>query len=349
MDSIPVPAASIHCADLSTWRQPPGALVLIDVARGRLALGALFSADPVVEASYHHGFPADLGGGPYQRRAWLTNPLSAELSATYVVDGTGVPGTFATVGDALQQWKTDDRPRALIRIGDNRSYPETLAIDLQATQRGSFLAIEAADGMRPHLQLAGPLTVTGDRPDFVLTLGGLLIEGQIRLETSISRLRLIHSTLVPGLSITDGSIPSPEPSIVATAGTPAAPLNDRLSLEFAFSISGGIAIPRLARRLTLLDSIVDGAIGPAPDDTTTGATGPMLYAERCTVRGEASLRGIEYASASIFERRVTCERVQEGCVRFSYVQPLSRVPRRYRCEPDLAEALEIELAEQAAP
>lgn len=349
VDGVPVPAASIRCADLSTWRQPPGALVLVDVARGRFALGALFAADPAVEVSYHYGFPADLGGGPYQRRAWLTHPLHAELAATYTVDGSGLPGTFPTIGAALQQWRDDDRPRALVRIRDNRSYNEALAIDLLPAQRGSFLAIEAADGMRPHLQLSGPLGVSGDHPAFVLTLGGLLIEGQVAIESSISRLRLIHTTLVPGLSIADGIVPSSEPSIMATAGTPAAPLNDRLAVELAFSITGRIALPKLARRLTLLDSIVDGGIGPAIDDTTADATGPVLYAERCTLRGAMNLRGIEYASACIFDGETSCERVQQGCVRFSFVPALARVPRRYRCQPDLAESLEIEVAEQAGP
>ncbi|EPE96727.1 hypothetical protein [Rhizobium grahamii] len=345
VDGIEVPAASIRCADLSTFRQPADATVLVDVARGRFALGALFSTDPVVEISYHYGFPADLGGGPYQRQAWLTDPVRAELTATYLVNGSGLPGTFSTIGAALQQWKDDDRPRSLIRISDNRSYVEAINIELDVSQRGEFLAIEAADGMRPHLQLTGAMTVTGSRPDFVLTLAGLLIEGQVRVEDTISRLRLVHSTLVPGLGIVDGSAPAGEPSIVALAGSTATPLNVGLSVELAFSISGAIALPRLARHLILLDSIVDGALLPAPDDLDPDTSGPMLYSERSTVRGTANLRGIEYASTSIFENLVTCERVQKGCVRFSYVHPLSRVPRRYRCQPDLAEALEIEIAE----
>jgi len=347
VDGIEVPAASIRCADLSTFRQPADATVLIDVIRGRFALGALFPTDPVVEISYYYGFPADLGGGPYQRQAWLTDPVLAELAATYPVDTSGLPGTFSTIGAALQQWRDDDRPRALIRIGDNRSYVEAIAIDLDVSQRGEFLAIEAADGMRPHLQLAGAMTVTGNHPDFVLTLGGLLIEGQVRVEDTISRLRLVHSTLVPGLGIVDGSPPAGDPSIVALSGSPATPLNVGLSVELAFSISGAIAMPRLSRHLILLDSIVDGGLLAAPDDAAPDTTGPMLYAERSTVRGTANLRGIEYASTSIFESQVTCERVQEGCVRFSYVHPLSRVPRRYRCQPDLAEALEIEVVEQS--
>ena len=35
---------------------------------------------------------------------------------------------------------------------------------------------------------------------------------------------------------------------------------------------------------------------------------------------------------------VTADRRQDGCVRFSYVAPGSRTPRRHRCEPDLSAA-----------
>ena len=35
-------------------------------------------------------------------------------------------------------------------------------------------------------------------------------------------------------------------------------------------------------------------------------------------------------------QHVETERLQSGCVRFSYLTPGSTVPRRFRCEPDLA-------------
>jgi hypothetical protein len=48
----------------------------------------------------------------------------------------------------------------------------------------------------------------------------------------------------------------------------------------------------------------------------------------------------------IFEGLVTAERIQVGCVRFSYVPAGSRTPRRYRSQPDLAERRAI-AAEEA--
>ena len=72
--------------------------------------------------------------------------------------------------------------------------------------------------MRPHIIPQGPPTVSGDGPDFVLTLGGLLVEGQVKIETSIAHLRLIHTTLVPGLAIVDGTAPQTEPSLAIAGG-----------------------------------------------------------------------------------------------------------------------------------
>ena len=41
------------------------------------------------------------------------------------------------------------------------------------------------------------------------------------------------------------------------------------------------------------------------------------------------------ASEVIFTGPVVAERLQEGCVRFSFVPAGSKTPRRYRCQPDL--------------
>jgi hypothetical protein len=45
---------------------------------------------------------------------------------------------------------------------------------------------------------------------------------------------------------------------------------------------------------------------------------------------------------------VRSEKKQRGCVRFSYVPPGSLTPRRFRCQPDLEIATQIDAAERAA-
>jgi hypothetical protein len=65
--------------------------------------------------------------------------------------------------------------------------------------------------------------------------------------------------------------------------------------------------------------------------------GPRASLERSTVIGGTSVRELSLASDSIFLGPVRCLRLQTGCVRFSYVAPGSRTPRRYRCQPDDAD------------
>jgi hypothetical protein len=345
VDGQPVPADAVRCHDLSVWAQPDPATVTIDVKLGRLALGQNFVPTQNVEAYYHYGFPADLGGGPYARRAWLSKLSLAE--AVYVVDKSGAPGKFATVTDALNQWAGDGGPDAIIRIGDNHTYAETLTIDVQPA-KGRRLAIEASDGCRPHLRLTGSLAIQGDRSDFTLTIGGCLIEGAIDLQGSLYRLRLLHTTLVPNVSIAefDPSLPIPitliPPSLTAAGGA----ANTELRVEIAFSIVGGIRMPEHAAALFALDSIIDGF--PAAAIAGVGAAdapGPPVHLERCTVRGTTHVRQIDLATEVIFDGVVTAERIQTGCVRFSYVEPGSRTPRKYRCQPGLAERSEIEAAQ----
>jgi hypothetical protein len=71
------------------------------------------------------------------------------------------------------------------------------------------------------------------------------------------------------------------------------------------------------------------------------APGPALYSERTTIRGRILVRQIDLATETVFDGHVESQRTQIGCIRFSYVTPLSRAPRRYRCQPDLAERTAI--------
>jgi hypothetical protein len=61
-----------------------------------------------------------------------------------------------------------------------------------------------------------------------------------------------------------------------------------------------------------------------------------LTVARCTVFGQVQAHEIALAENSIFNGKVCVARRQKGCVRFCYVPPESRTPRRYECQPDLA-------------
>ena len=290
--------------------------------------------------------PADLGGGPYRRRAWLIRRnFAADVRVIAVGGATGHP----TLAAALLDWASDGRRNAIISIRDNRTYDETVAVDVTSAT-GNTLAFEAADGMRPHLRLRGPLTISGNRPDFAVTLSGLLIEGRVAIEGSLHRLRVPSFDGGAGrFDRRDGTTAAgpdrAEPQGRRHSGERGL-ANQELAVEIAFSIVGAIRLPAHAEGLTILDSIVDGA----GQDAIAGVEaanrpGPALRCERVTIRGRCLLREVTLATETIFDGLVDTARVQKGCVRFSYAPPASRLPRRYRCQPDLATRKAIEEAE----
>ncbi len=348
VDGQPIPLDRVRCRNLEAWGQPSDDLIGIDVDRGRLALGPDLVPADEVEVWYHYGFSADLGGGPYTRRAWMVRPKLARLVLEVSTDA----GAFPTIAAALAQWVSQGRPDCVIRISDNRTYAEPIAIE---PENGNFIAIEAGDGRRPHLRLEGPLRITGNHPESTVVLSGLLIEGRVEIEGSIDTLRLLHTTLVPGETVAERDpsaapvSPKPiEPSIHAVATDPAGdPVNTELRVELAFSICGPIRLPESAELLVALDSIIDGA-GTAAIEGLGGDPGPPTRIERSTVRGETRVREIDLASGTIFDGLVTTERQQRGCVRFCFVPSGSVTPRRYRCQPDLAIRRAITEAEEAA-
>jgi hypothetical protein len=356
INGAPVPLSRVRCRNLDTWGQPTGNQVAIDVATGRIALGPLAAtaaATGGVSVWYHHGFPGNLGGGPYRRRAWLIKP-AAGVQILEVNDG-GAAGTFATIAAALAQWAGPlGKPDCIIRVGDSRTYTDALNIE---PADGHSIAIEAADGSRPHLLLPQPLTITGNHDSSSVTLGGLLIEGRVEIAGSLGRLRLIHTTLVPGVSIAspDPALPPApptpvQPSIVASeTRADGSPANTELRIEAAFSIMGSLRVPDHAELIALLDCALDAIAGAAIAGPAPNSFGPACRIERCTIRGPVRARQIDLASDSIFDGLVTVQRQQTGCIRFSYVPPDSVTPRRYRCQPDLAVRRALEAAGPLTP
>jgi hypothetical protein len=102
--------------------------------------------------------------------------------------------------------------------------------------------------------------------------------------------------------------------------------NTGLQITLDRSVCGPLENGPGAHLDTVRDSIVDGRGAAA-------LTAPAVAIERTTVLGAAGVRSIQ-ASNSIFTGDVVAERRQTGCVRYSYLPPGSRVPRRFRCQPD---------------
>lgn len=337
---VAVPASDVGCANLANWggfAQPAGTRVMIDPTRGRL-LAPSGRAGPFT-VSHFHGFSMALGGGEYPRGKWLVQPAP----------GGSVPVMVGGGGGALAAALAAPRAtlHTLFEITDSASY--LLNANL-ALAPGETLTIQARDEARPHVRLAGgAIAVTGGgvlgSAGAGLTLGGLLIEGGLRIEADLDLVRLLHTTLVPGRSVEQDNAMAPSgPSLVVSAGPANAPINTRLEVQLAFSITGALRLPSQITQLWLLDSIVvgierDGGTTVAAVSDGAGGIGPPAHIERSTLMGRSRFLKLELASESIFDGRVDVEQRQQGCVRFSFVPWGSRTPQQYRCQP----ALEIGL------
>ncbi len=92
-------------------------------------------------------------------------------------------------------------------------------------------------------------------------------------------------------------------------------------------------------RVKINDGIVDAqkdtGVALAANDEGTKPAG-IVEIIRSTVIGTVHVGEITLAENSIFSGRVTSQRKQLGCIRFSYLPANSLVPRRYYCQPDLA-------------
>lgn len=328
-NGAPVPPSEIACVNLEGWQalaQPGGRVIGLDVTRGRLLVPAE-RAHERLSVSYFYGFSAPLGGGEYERAKWLVRSHVA----------LDVRGGGTALQDAINQRAGSP---TVITISDSASYDITLDLTLA---EGESLTIQAADQARPHLRVRLPngewaLGTTG--PGASLTLGGLLLEGAVRVDGDVSLLRLLHSTLVPGRSVEQEAGPSAPSgaSVIVPADTTR---NAELKLQIAFSIVGALRVPAHVEGIWLLDSIVDGGVsavavsGFAPDTSAASA-----HIERCTLLGACRFLRLPLASESIFSQLVEVEEQQRGCMRFSFVPVGSSTPQQYQCQPARQIALE---------
>jgi hypothetical protein len=318
-------AEKIAVCDLSddggTWAHLPTSKITIDPVLGRIAFPTDQANPPRV--TFHYGFSADLGGGEYPRTASFTPGRGPILRVG------GATPEFTTIQAALSALGTEG---GVVEIVDSGRYQETL--DLAVGDRP--IEIRAADRTRPTLVLGKEWEITGG-PAGAVTVNGLLIAGAaLSVSGGLGSLQLRHCTLVPGLSLTIDGIPVQPAarSLIVQGAT---------RVEIDRCIVGGVRIDQDAR-VQLSGSIVD-----ATDETGVAYAalgddpGGPLRAVNCTLIGKVTTDVLELASNTIFlaslakadtwAAPVQARRRQEGCVRFCYVPPEARVPRRYRCQP----------------
>ncbi|MDP9190334.1 MAG: YmfQ family protein [Acidobacteriota bacterium] len=292
--------------------------LLVDMNTGALLFPAIPSP-PLV--TFHYGMPGDIGGGEYERQASFS-----DIDAKPIL----VPDQHPTIAKALIALGTNN---GIIEIRNSGRYPETLAIALAANQR---VEIRSANNARATIVLSDSATISGGS-DSELMLNGLLIASDnLTVGGDLAVLSIRHCTLVPGLSLTyDGDPVHPgEASVIVDADS------DSLAIEIASSITGALDVHGEAGEMKITDSIVDAFRETAYAIADRHSVGPNTSApkttiERCTIFGRVKVRELTLASNTIFRDRVSVDRRQIGCVRFSYVTRGSSTPQRYKCQPEL--------------
>ena len=366
----PVPADQIVVADLSDWQYfPQPGSVAVDPALGRIAFPLGRSPGDGVWVSYHYGFSAEIGGGEYER------PLSQPTGHTIYRVGKGE--SFDTINQALKKFQDDGTAvNGVIEITDSAVYVEPLDIALKAGQSLQLRAANRKRPIIHLLDwktnLPDSLSLTGEAGSR-FTLDGLLVTGRsVRVAGDVAELDIRHTTLVPGWTLDGDCEPQrpAEPSlalyspricvriehsilgsihvspevVTQTAGHPGKDqkqqtpkAREEAALAACQGISDEVRLDPIA--ICIRDSILDAtdpeleALG-APDCLVAHAS---LTTLRTTVIGQIQTHAIQLGENCIFDGRITVARRQIGCLRFSYVTPGSRTPRRFNCQPDLVE------------
>jgi hypothetical protein len=351
-DGQEAPIGDVHVCDLSDvtddmgavtgWAHMPQEKIAIDPALGRIAFpSASPPASPPqappqsVRVTYHYGFSADMGGGEYERETRQSGvekifkvpsvegpTLQAALNAIVaaLTDNTQLDGGVVEIEKPVSAAASDYHNLSGV-------------VNVPAGKR---ITIRAVDEHRPVVLLGGDLEIKGGA-DAELELNGLLISGgALRLPASrnqLRALRLAHCSLPPGAAVS--SPPGgAAPSVVAQA--------PNLHIEIDRSIVGAIRATE-ASSLCLTNSIVDA--GDEDDVAYAGidAAGAPLVAVNCTIIGRVHTLTMELASNTIFfagsanDAPARAEMLQEGCVRFCYAPPGSRLPRQFECQPETQE------------
>jgi hypothetical protein len=363
----PIPAEDIVVADLSQWHyRPQSGQVALDPELGRIVFPPNHLPKKGVWVSYYYAFSADLGGGEYDRplsqpSEYVLYQVSKERDCAEPMIRSG--RCLCSINAAIEQWQQDqqaastDDPEynalrhAVIEIIDSEVYVEQLCIQLAACQS---LQIRAANGKRPvirlldwHTDLPDSLQVSGAAGSrFVLD--GVMITGRsVAVTGELFEVVIRHSTLVPGWGLRNNC----EPQRPAKPSLELRDTTARVTIDHSIIGAIEVSLDEVDRdpiAITIRDSIVDAT---SSSREALGAPGclvahTVLTLLRSTVFGQIATHAIQLAENSLLNGLVRVARRQTGCVRFCYVPPGSRTPRRYHCQPDLVEQAIDDLVQQ---
>lgn len=179
-----------------------------------------------------------------------------------------------------------------------------------------------------------PRPAPGHAPRPTVTLDGIWLAGPVELAGRLGHVAFRHCTLVPAAGLRQ----------LGRGAATAASLEVRTSACSVSIDSCVVGRVRVVARevgtdpvpFAVADSILDASTGGHP---AVGGDGEPAWTAaslvRTTVLGPVSVHQVDLVQDSLITGRLDCERQQVGDVRFSYVPPGSRTPRRTSCEPDI--------------
>ena len=362
LGGVAIPASQICCQNLADrpskgWGCTPPGKIGIDPELGRIQFAAGFPVPQFVQVNYYYGFPAEIGGGPYDRTASLS---AVDPSQSLVVGSSQTP----TLEDAVAAW--NQKPagsKGLIILRGFASLQVNLtgnaaivlpaqsqlwivSADANPTNQNEFTYVDSCVTLHGNIEVraaaSGSAGATNDGAAAAvlpqLILSGVWMSGSVNVLSGPANVQLMDCTFVPGIGLAaDGSALFPgNPSLIVSSG--------EVSLALLRCITGPIAAS-VEGTTRICSSIVDSASRcavayAAPDMASEGGD---LHIEDSTVIGKVHVHLLELASNTIFLARLArhdswsaalwCSRQQAGCVRFCFLPTPAITPRRYRCLP----------------
>lgn len=311
----PIKPGELVALDLSQSRQPPAGKVGVDVKLGRIVFPENEEPKNLI-VHYHYGFSSEIGGGPYNRKETLTQPVENVQYSTVAKNGEA---GHTTILGAINE-ANGVNGSGVVQILDSEIYEDEEVIDTIDLTRS--LIIEAADGQRPVLSIQDTTTIQTSAEEISLDINGLIIEGQFEFQGKLQA-NFLHTTLIPRAD---------KASIVYDNTNPD---DNVINVNIDRCIIGAIYLPANSD-LTIHDSVIDGlgeaAIAADKDSLESGA---RCTIERSTILGTTKVREMFLASETIFTEKVHVDRQQIGCFRYCNVPQGSVTSERFRCQPDL--------------
>lgn len=347
--------------------------VVVDPELGRIAFPSYPPISQGVRVSYHYGFSAALGGGEYLRslagqagasiyRVGEGESITTLAEALQQWQAAEPAPAHAIIEITDSKVYVDS---LVIEFSAERQ-----SLQLRAAN-GAHPIIRLLDWQTSH---ADALMIMGKSGNRLVLDGLLIAGRGVQLHGDLHQVDIRHSTLVPGweidgdceavhpvepsleifspkvcVSITHsilGSIQA-NPQVIVdevdclTTDSIQSATQQKLSPQEPTSQQAQCMGIGLDYRLdpiylSIADSIVDAT---SNEYEAIGAPGcpvahVILSLQRCTVFGKVQVHAITKANNSLLMGIVQVARRQIGCIRFSYVAPNSRTPKRYHCQPD---------------